>query len=444
MRNIVCDVLVVGCGSGGIGAAIGAAERGAKVVVIDKNHVPGGVVSMCWVHNWEPTCGNAPVTRRLWERMRSYPLGAADMDFTTSSRGADGKKNPTMPFELWAYQHAVMEEFDRFEHLDFMFGTQLLACETDGRKLKSVTCGNGVFLSRIQAKCYVDASGDIALSRMCGCAHMLGENARGDYNEALEPDVPDRNRLNKVNWIYRVREGRKPSWKIDLRRIPDVSKVNYVFTARMPGGDYTVNTLGTGYFCPERPEDYHRVAKEQYDIALNSYYWLVGSGMYPDWELVGLAPQMGIRESYRLKARHVMSVNDVLDGGNAYRKSFVAMTDHPLDVHGTNLHELGSVPYGIPYESLLAVEYDNLFVGGRGIGATHAVTGSCRLSRTVMTYGNAAGKAAAICALNGVMPEDIAVGDISEFAPCPDFVYQRFKERQDKLLASTSPATGRP
>lgn len=418
-----CDVLIIGCGSGGIGAAIGAAERGANVIIVDKNQVPGGVVSMSWVHNWEPTCGNAPVTRRLWRKMLSYPLGAVMMDFSISREDEYGKKRATMPFELWAYQRAVIEEFNRFENLTYISGARLVSCETDGRRVCRVSCSSGSARFDISAKCFVDATGDIALCGMCGCARMLGEDSRSDFNEEYAPEIGNRQNLNEVNWIYRVREMASPVdiGKINIDEIPEKARARGVFKARMPNGDYTVNICGKGRFNPESQEDYSEVIREQYEIALQSYYWFVASGMFPNWQLIGMAPEMGIRESYRLKARYVLTLKDVFDEQRD-KTSFVAMTDHPLDLHGTDLHKLGSIAYGIPYESLLPVEFDNLFVAGRGIGASHIVTSSCRLSRTVMTYGNAAGKAAAICALNNKTPEDINVQDISEFEECPAFV----------------------
>ena len=423
MQKAECDVLVIGCGSGGIGAAIGAAERGAKVIIIDKNQVPGGVVSMSWVHNWEPTCGNAPITRKLWSRMQSYSLGAAMMDFSISSRNEFGGKNPTMPFELWAYQRAVFAEFNQFENLKFINGMRLVSSRFDGRKIHSITCSNGNVELEISAKCYVDATGDIALARMAGCQYMLGQDSQCDFNEKPAPIVGCRSKLNEVNWLYRVRPGNRRKQIINLDAIPEVARIKNFFRAKMPNGDLTINICGQGNYNPEQEHYLEDVFSYQYNLALMSYYWLVGSGAYPDWELLGLAPEMGIRESYRLQARKIITFNDVIKREHKYAQNYVAMTDHPLDVHGTSLHLIGSIPFGVPYESLLPVEYDNLFIGGRGIGASHIASGGCRLSRTVMTYGNAAGKAAAVCALSRKMPEDIEPSTIADYEACPEYVY---------------------
>ena len=129
-----------------------------------------------------------------------------------------------------------------------------------------------------------------------------------------------------------------------------------------------------------------------------------------------MAPALGIRESYRLKARKILTLNDVLATRGMHSDHSIAKTDHPLDVHGTNLEQrLGSIPYEIPYETTLPQEFDNLWIGSRGIGATHIVSGSCRLSRTLMTLGEAVGKAAAIASARNLHSDEINPAEIAVF-----------------------------
>lgn len=440
MNIINCDVAIIGAGSGGVGAAVGAAGRGAETILIDRSLTPGGVVASSWVHNWEPTCGNNPLTRRLWRRMQSMPLGAAKMDFTTSRTRPDGNRQPTMPFELWAYQRAVFEEFSNFGNLRFMGGNNFCGVKTDGRRIISFTVENEAQRTEIRAKVFIDASGTLQLARESGCGSMLGSDSRHDFGECLAPEQADRHTLNKVNWIFRVRPGGRPAVTIAADDIPECARRKSIFSVVMPNGDILVNICGSGNYSPELPESYEKVAGEQYEIALNVYYWRVASGMNPDWELIGMAPSLGIRESYRLRARQVITLNDVFKFGRHYEKRFIGMTDHPLDVHGTDLEaRLGSIPFGIPYDSLLPIEFDNLLVGSRGIGASHIVTGACRLSRTMMTCGHAAGSAAAISALSGRMLENITPGEIAEFESCPEFVYHNASKRLADLNIQTPP-----
>ena len=74
----------------------------------------------------------------------------------------------------------------------------------------------------------------------------------------------------------------------------------------------------------------------------------------------------------------------------------VAIADHPLDIHGGS-HGLKEIaePYGIPFRCLIPKGKRNLLVACRGAGFSHIAASSCRLSRTVMALGHAAGLAAA-------------------------------------------------
>jgi hypothetical protein len=53
-------------------------------------------------------------------------------------------------------------------------------------------------------------------------------------------------------------------------------------------------------------------------------------------------------------------------------------------------------PYGVPFRCLLPVEFDNLAVACRGASFSSVAASSCRLSRTMMQLGQAAGTAAAL------------------------------------------------
>ncbi len=416
MNTISCDVCIVGCGSGGIGAAIAAAEKGAKVVVIDKNQIPGGTVTMSWVLNWEPSCSNSSLTRRLWARMRSYPYGAAEMDITLSRLGADSKRHRGMAFEEWAYLRAVEEEFARFENLIFYRGIYFISSRRDGRKIISIIGrANGV-TCEIKAKQFIDASADIVLAREAGCGWSIGADSRAEHNEPDAPEIANPANLNEVNWIFRVRPLGKRS---AVEEIPFIRNFEHpaLFKMPMPNGDIAINICGHGIFNPAQLTDYDQVFHNQWRTAYDKYRWYVLNNIHPEWSLTGFAPEIGIRESYRLKARYVLNENDIIAGyARQKHRNFAAIADHTLDVHGTGLSKKFQVaPYGIPYECLQTREYDNLLVACRGFGVSHIAAGSTRLSRTIMVLGETAGRAAALSALSGKNPADFEAANIAEF-----------------------------
>jgi hypothetical protein len=64
-------------------------------------------------------------------------------------------------------------------------------------------------------------------------------------------------------------------------------------------------------------------------------------------------------------------------------------------------------PYGIPYRCLLPRSLDNLLVACRGAGFSSLAASSCRLSRTMMQLGQAAGTAAAITIEHNIAPPQL-------------------------------------
>jgi len=114
-----------------------------------------------------------------------------------------------------------------------------------------------------------------------------------------------------------------------------------------------------------------------------------------------IAPGLGVREGPRLVGRYVLTEHDLLAGlAGQNHDDLVAIADHARDTHGADTGRAGTgeltQPYGIPFRCLLPQEFDNLAVACRGASFSSVAASSCRLSRTMMQLGQAAGTAAAI------------------------------------------------
>jgi hypothetical protein len=149
-----------------------------------------------------------------------------------------------------------------------------------------------------------------------------------------------------------------------------------------------------------RQECEHRV--------LRLWHWLQTDHGFDKWRIKEFFPMMGVREGARLTGRRVLTEHDIRAGWENQRDAgeIIALADHALDVHGAGhmCREL-STPYGVPYECLLPREYSNLAVACRGASFSHIAASSCRLSRTMMDLGHAAGLAAALTVERGGLPE---------------------------------------
>jgi hypothetical protein len=147
------------------------------------------------------------------------------------------------------------------------------------------------------------------------------------------------------------------------------------------------------------------------------WQWLRTREQFKGYRLSYIFPMVGIREGHRLIGRRVLTEIDCRAGVAGMRDAdrSIALADHSLDTHGAG-HQCRELvePYGIPYDCLLSQEYDNLAVPCRGASFSHLAASSCRLSRTIMQMGHAAGIAAAIATAKNQMLGDVDVAALRD------------------------------
>jgi hypothetical protein len=125
---------------------------------------------------------------------------------------------------------------------------------------------------------------------------------------------------------------------------------------------------------------------------------------------------LGIRETYRVVGEYVLRQQDLEAGlkGQTH-PDLIAVADHSMDVHGEGsrrVHGEIRAPYGVPYRCLVPKGSVNLLAACRGASFSHIAASSCRLSRTMMQLGHAAGEAAAMAAKSSVPVGQVDVAEL--------------------------------
>jgi hypothetical protein len=95
----------------------------------------------------------------------------------------------------------------------------------------------------------------------------------------------------------------------------------------------------------------------------------------------------------------VLTEQDLRAGLSGQRHAdIICLADHSLDTHGSHAHGSGEPrePYGVPYRCLIPKGQRNLLIACRAASFSSLAASSCRLSRTMMQLGQAAGTAAAL------------------------------------------------
>lgn len=428
MEKIKADVFILGAGAGGTGLAYFLASNGIKTAVCDQNPYFGGTSVYSGVNCWEPGVSFDGLHLVLKDYLlksgggfvcKSYPNGSflnpelkndwSSNDFSKYCWGysdfdPDGRYEDTLKrckmffaasgvykrfqFDDTAMTNALRAVFAPLNNnLIPLFGRSFADVKHKDGAVRSVIMSDG---TEVEAKVFADCTGNIILARCAGCDHTIGSEGIEDYGEPSAGRRSDS--INGVTYVFRVSKTDDPSYVDPLP--PDIPEVGFnkntvsCFNV-YPGGDVNINMLptmdGNRYFGGEHENC----------IAIVRRYW---NYLQLEKGLSGFrlkkifAP--GIRESYRLKGRYILTENDLITGVFRQNNSghFAAVVDHMRDIHGSGgLSKELETPFGIPLETLETKEFDNLFVCSRGASFSHIAASSARLTRTLISAGEGLG-----------------------------------------------------
>lgn len=418
MKEIHTSVAILGAGSAGFAAAVALASAGVSVVLADHNPGPGGTSVFAGVNCWEPGVCTGTVHRLLADRLSRIPgasavcrtvpngellfPGSGIMDFSRfpwglsvpdpaatyddtlfrcrSLCGGNSDRWRRFQFEPGAMQ-SVMRDLLRLPSLTFLPETGFAGCRTDGRRVTGLVLRGKEDVS-VTADRYIDASGDIVLARGAGCETRVGAESRAEYGEPGAPESADDSRVNGASIVFRLRKAEPGHTDPYDGLVPPPARAVSCFNL-YPNGDINVNMLPTmpgGEFL--RRTDAAEYGKE---LVRSYVHWLQTEKGLSGYALSEIFPMPGIRESFRLVGRRVLTENDVR--GGVIPPDSVAIADHALDTHGESGCKEIETPYGIPVDCLRPKEFDNLFVACRGASFSHIAASSARLSRTMLSLG---------------------------------------------------------
>ena len=421
LRTQVC---VIGGGSAGIGTALAATRAGARVILLERDAVLGGTSTTAWVHTWEPCSGADGIPRELYERMKADPLAVVERDYAKGSPRVGGRP---LPFEPRALIRVAGEALAAGGRCRVLYDTTFYRARVRGEGIEAVEAHFHGKRLLVRADVFVDctADGDVCVS--AGCASRLGEDPRSLYNEPSAP-VRARARLNACTLVYRVTDTgvrQKPYLP------PGVAEglcPRPVCVRVLPNGDHLMNVVDMLNGNALLHERYGELMRQAHRRLAEHWHWLqrlrggsspwnrlAGPKGYATWTLAGVAPRLGIRETRRIVGEAVLTEHDCLAGlAGQKHKDIIAVTDHAVDIHGAGhkLYEMPHGPYGIPYRCLLPKGPGNLMIASRAGSFSHIAASSCRLSRTMMTLGQAAGTAAGLCAGKRISPRAVDVDEL--------------------------------
>ncbi len=378
------DVLVAGGGMAGVAAAVCAARSGLNVGLIEYFGRPGGI----------PTSGLLGAVSGAYTEHEIAVAGfAAEVKERVAARGGVSKWWDI----VWDPETltAVLLEMLAESGVKCRFYTQLIDAVKTNDKAQVVIVASKSGIQAIEAKLFVDATGDGDLAAMLECPYEKGRETDGLMQSAtLVVKLGGIDRSRAPNTMSEITEiWRKHDYKVPIDHVV----ANYL---HHPGCDSeaTLNMVHITRFDATSAEELTRARFEgtrQAEELLRFFREQVPG--FENAYITQTANQIGVRETRRFTGDYVLTEDDVISGRNFDDE--IVRCCWPIDIHDPDGIHTGigrhiDQSYGIPYRCITPKGISNVLIAGRPISATHVAFSSSRINATCTGIGQAAGCAA--------------------------------------------------
>lgn len=421
------DVLVIGGGTAGVGAAVAAARTGSRALLVERYGFLGGVanVGLC-LHTFHSSKGERIVAGLPWEMItRMKDLGGS----TGPVFIENAHMQTTTPIDVEVMKY-VTQEMILEAGGEILYHTSPLEVLVEDNKVCGVIVVNKGGRMLIRAKVVVDGTGDGDIATWAGVPYEKGRSSDG--------------KMQRMSMVFKL-------GNVDLpRAIEEIGKGGAWAPLPISGEQYPVWWSATlkKYAAAVEEEDLflatdefwgNTVRARETNINASRIQGLDGTNAQdlsqgeiegkrqvfklsaflkkhvPGFEqsyVLATAPFIGVRETRRMLGDYQLTGDDCLQGRKF--SDGVAKVGYPIDIHDPTSGKTHFTPiggedgsYDIPYRCLLPNNVDQLLLTGRCISTTHEAMASTRTMITGMMIGQAAGTAAALAIREGVTPREL-------------------------------------
>ncbi|MGI2297283.1 FAD-dependent oxidoreductase [Paenibacillus sp. GXUN7292] len=357
------DVIVVGLGTAGAISAIVAAEKGLKVLAIDKLSSMGGSGTAGEVLSYYFGSRGGKF-EEIDSKVTSYRS-----DLYTPSVGVNG--------EIKKY---VMEQMALKAGVDIRYESSVTGMLLEGTKVLGIEYFNADGFHYPRSSVVIDCSGDSYACDLAGCELREGRSADG------KPQPYS----NVVVWHEK---GRVRNFYTD-----------------------------SGYVNPSSAEDMSRAIVESAIVSTH-----LKETYTDEKRWLRVATMLGIREGRCIVSEDDITFKNFLDNSETDCPVFHAYSNldtHSKDIALESEHvqdwlvasglwsQKFSVP--VPYGAFIPKGYDGILVAGRNIGVDHDIASHVRMKRDAQKCGEVAALASYLAIKNGSSIRDVSYVELLE------------------------------
>lgn len=405
-----CDFCVVGGGLAGVFAAIAAARRGIKTVLIQDRPMLGG---------------NCSSEIRMWIRGATQRY-RKETGLISEFEQRNIYYNPDLNASMSdATLYAMAEENPL---IDMYLNCSVMDMKKSKDKIISVTGWQTTTYTfvTVKARIFADCSGDSILAPLSGARYRVGREAKDEFGEELAQPVGDKNTMG-LSVILSARETAAPvkftppPFANIYENDEDFEKAVSKSTGRLIRSHNIKNNDNLWWIelggNMDSIHDADKVRRELLKCVYGVWDHIKNRGDHGmenfalDW--VGFLP--GKRESGRYEGDYMLTQHDLQNGVGFYDE--VAYGGWPMDDHdpaGIASNAVSAARqiflqevYAIPYRCLYSLNVSNLMFAGRNISVSHVALSSSRVMGTCALLGQAVGEAAALALKHNTTPRGV-------------------------------------
>lgn len=391
MKTLTYDICVLGAGPAGIAAAIAARRMGARVLLVERDGVPGGMSTAGMLNTW---CGDA------YSSVYSYICRRTTKRF--------GERLIYSPEELKVLLINMIEE----SGVDLLLHSFVTGVVCDDGTVREVHIHTKSGEIAIEAKIFIDCTGDGDVAALSGVPFDKGrsdglmqpmtvqftvcgvDESRALYANVQTPEL-------KAKMQEYLADGRV-SFPVGLLILLEAIEPHTAFVNMTN----VINVDGTDVFDQTRAEI---AARKQIPQIVRFLRENVPG--YEECYVIASAAYAGARETRRINGAYTITADDV-QSGRQFEDWIVDGALYPFGIHNPNgkVERDKNAPedtkkrYSIPYGCFTPVGMKNLLVAGRCISGDHYALSSYRVMPICFAMGEGVGTCAAIALRDGVSP----------------------------------------
>lgn len=389
------DVVVIGGGSAGVAAAIGASECNAKTLLIDRNPYLGGeathsnIISYCgfFTRGEKPDQVVFGVGERILQKLRDINENT-DYFISKATGNASIRFNPE---KLKIVLDNLIEE----SNVDLLLNASMIEVIKSGNRIEEIVCMDDEGYISIKAKTFIDATGDANVANLAGLKTMWGDEDGKTQMASLSVRIdhlPESADINPKDLENAIIQGKKDG-------IPYLHKEKGLII-KVPYADYGFLTIPSLHIDDLTAET---LTKAEINLRKQAQSYVEAFKRYvpylKDMRLVSTGPKIGIRESRRIIGEEMLHYKDILSGRK--REDSIGRGAWSPEIHKDikdliYIHIPDYCYFDIPITTIKAKDIDNLWCCGRNISCDPISHSSIRVMGTSFVTGQAAGVAAAL------------------------------------------------